>query len=91
VGVSVVGGRGAQIGESCAGGPAAPSGECCARSNFLRVSPPSENLPLRGSLHAGKGNPGAEDLWEEEFEAGLVHMLDRITKFVANGSDLGRD
>jgi AcrR family transcriptional regulator len=33
----------------------------------------------------------AEDRWEEEFEAGLVHMLDRIATFLANGSDLGRD
>lgn len=33
----------------------------------------------------------AEDRWEEEFETGLAHMLDRIAEFVADGSDLGRD
>jgi AcrR family transcriptional regulator len=33
----------------------------------------------------------AEDRWEEEFESGLAHMLDRIAVFVADGSDLGRD
>jgi hypothetical protein len=33
----------------------------------------------------------AEDRWEEEFETGLAHMLDRIAMFVADGSDLDRD
>jgi AcrR family transcriptional regulator len=33
----------------------------------------------------------AQDRWEDEFETGLVHMLDRIAKFVADGPDLGRD
>lgn len=32
----------------------------------------------------------AQDRWEDEFETGLVHMLDRIAKFVADGPDLGR-
>ena len=33
----------------------------------------------------------AEDRWAQEFETGLVHMLDRIAMFVADGPDLGRD
>jgi AcrR family transcriptional regulator len=33
----------------------------------------------------------AEDHWEQEFETGLIHMLDRIATFVADGPDLGRD
>ena len=33
----------------------------------------------------------AEDHWAREFETGLVHMLDRIAMFVADGPDLGRD
>jgi hypothetical protein len=32
----------------------------------------------------------ALDRWEEEFETGLEHMLDRIANFVADGTDLGR-
>jgi AcrR family transcriptional regulator len=32
----------------------------------------------------------AQDRWEDEFETGLVHMLDRIAKFVADGPDPGR-
>jgi hypothetical protein len=36
--------------------------------------------------------PGlAEDHWEDEFETGLPHMLDRIAIFVARGPDTGRD
>ena len=31
----------------------------------------------------------AQDRWEDEFETGLVQMLDRIAKFVADGPDLG--
>ena len=33
----------------------------------------------------------AEDHWEDEFETGLSHMLDRIESFVARGPDTGRD
>ena len=33
----------------------------------------------------------AEDRWEEEFETGLAHMLDRIATFVAGPPDSGRD
>ena len=32
----------------------------------------------------------AQDRWDDEFETGLVQMLDRIAKFVAGGPDLGR-
>ena len=32
----------------------------------------------------------AQDQWEQEFEAGLAHMLDRVASFVADGSSLGR-
>jgi hypothetical protein len=32
----------------------------------------------------------AQDQWEQEFETGLGHMLDRVASFVANGSSLGR-
>ncbi len=32
----------------------------------------------------------AEDRWEEEFETGLMHMLDRIAIFVSGGTDLRR-
>ncbi|HYV81038.1 MAG TPA: TetR/AcrR family transcriptional regulator [Streptosporangiaceae bacterium] len=32
----------------------------------------------------------AEDQWEQEFEAGLAHMLDRVGSFVADGPGLGR-
>lgn len=32
----------------------------------------------------------AQDQWEQEFEAGLAHMLDRGASFVAHGSSLGR-
>jgi TetR/AcrR family tetracycline transcriptional repressor len=36
--------------------------------------------------------PGlAQEHWDDEFEAGLVNMLDRIAKFVADGSGLRRD
>ncbi len=33
----------------------------------------------------------AQDSWEEEFETGLVHMLDRVAMFVADGPNLKRD
>ena len=33
----------------------------------------------------------AEDRWEEEFETGLAHMLDRIAMFVADESGLARE
>jgi hypothetical protein len=33
----------------------------------------------------------AEDRWEEEFETGLAHMLDRIAMVVAEGSSLARE
>jgi hypothetical protein len=33
----------------------------------------------------------AQHRWEEEFETGLVHMLDRIAMAVADGSGLRRD
>jgi TetR/AcrR family transcriptional regulator, tetracycline repressor protein len=33
----------------------------------------------------------AEDRWEEEFERGLAHMLDRIAMVVADGSSLARE
>jgi AcrR family transcriptional regulator len=33
----------------------------------------------------------AQDSWEEEFETGLVHMLDRVAMFVAGGPDPRRD
>jgi AcrR family transcriptional regulator len=33
----------------------------------------------------------AQHRWEEEFETGLVHMLDRIAMFVAEGSSLARE
>ena len=32
----------------------------------------------------------AEDRWDEEFETGLVNMLDRVAAFVAEGSELRR-
>jgi hypothetical protein len=32
----------------------------------------------------------AEDQWEQEFEAGLAHMLDRVGSFVAGGPGPGR-
>jgi hypothetical protein len=32
----------------------------------------------------------AEHRWEDEFETGLLQMLDRIAKFVADGPDHGR-
>jgi TetR/AcrR family transcriptional regulator, tetracycline repressor protein len=32
----------------------------------------------------------AKDRWEDEFETGLVQMLDRIANFVAGGPDPGR-
>jgi len=47
----------------------------------------ARRFPTLHGLAAGL----AEDHWEEEFETGLVHMLDRIAMFLANGSDLGRD
>jgi TetR/AcrR family transcriptional regulator, tetracycline repressor protein len=33
----------------------------------------------------------AQDSWEEEFETGLAHMLDRVAMFVADGPNLRRD
>jgi AcrR family transcriptional regulator len=33
----------------------------------------------------------AEELWEQEFETGLEHMLDRVDAFVAGKSGLSRD
>jgi AcrR family transcriptional regulator len=33
----------------------------------------------------------AENRWEDEFETGLSHMLDRIAMYVARGSDTSRD
>jgi hypothetical protein len=33
----------------------------------------------------------AQHRWEEEFETGLVHMLDRIAMFVADGPSLARE
>jgi TetR/AcrR family tetracycline transcriptional repressor len=33
----------------------------------------------------------ALDSWDQEFETGLVHMLDRVAMFIADGADLGRD
>ena len=33
----------------------------------------------------------AEDRWEEEFETGLAHMLDRIAMVVADGPGLARE
>lgn len=47
----------------------------------------ARRFPTLHGLAAGL----AEDRWEEEFETGLAHMLDRITAFMADGSDLGRD
>ena len=32
----------------------------------------------------------AQDRWDDEFEKGLVQMLDRIAKFAAGGPDPGR-
>ena len=32
----------------------------------------------------------AQDQWEQEFETGLAHMLDRVASFVADGSSLER-
>jgi hypothetical protein len=32
----------------------------------------------------------AEDQWEQEFETGLAHMLDRVASFVAGGPAPGQ-
>jgi TetR/AcrR family transcriptional regulator, tetracycline repressor protein len=32
----------------------------------------------------------AQDQWEQEFETGMAHMLDRVASFVAGGPGLGR-
>jgi TetR/AcrR family tetracycline transcriptional repressor len=47
----------------------------------------ARRFPTLHGLAAGL----AEDHWEEEFETGLSHMLDRIAMFVARGPDTGRD
>jgi AcrR family transcriptional regulator len=47
----------------------------------------ARRFPTVHSLAAGL----AEDRWEEEFETGLSHMLDRIAMFVARGAGTGRD
>jgi hypothetical protein len=46
----------------------------------------ARRFPTLHTLAAGL----AEDRWEEEFETGLAHMLDRIAMFVADGPDLRR-
>jgi TetR/AcrR family transcriptional regulator, tetracycline repressor protein len=47
----------------------------------------ARRFPTLHGLAAGL----AEDRWEEEFETGLSHMLDRIAIFVSRGPDTGRD
>jgi TetR/AcrR family transcriptional regulator, tetracycline repressor protein len=47
----------------------------------------ARRFPTVHSLAAGL----AEDRWQEEFETGLSHMLDRIAMFVARGSDTSRN
>jgi len=61
-----------------------------ADSPLQLVDPADEidvrHFPTLHRLAAGL----AQDRWDDEFETGLVQMLDRIAKFVAGGPDLGR-
>jgi TetR/AcrR family transcriptional regulator, tetracycline repressor protein len=57
----------------------------------LELADPADELDARHfpTLHRLAAGL-AEDRWENEFETGLLQMLDRIAKFVADGPDLGR-
>ena len=73
---TVSGGSGSP-GVMAAAGPV-PGGLSPARS--------ARRFSVLRRLAAGR----AEDQWEQEFEAGLAHMLDRVASFVAGGPGPGR-
>ena len=56
--------------------------ECCART----LAPVDECLFYRSNVGLAAGL--AQDQWEQEFETGLAHMLDRVASFVADGPGL---
>jgi TetR/AcrR family transcriptional regulator, tetracycline repressor protein len=58
----------------------------------LELVDPADEIDARRFPTVHRLAPGlGQDHWEDEFETGLVHMLDRIAKFVADGPDLRRD